>query len=63
MAFERGADELDLLVGQMLDSDELRNVLTPKPTYTEDERDWFYKVMAYLAAWLARSAAQPKTAI
>ena len=37
----------------LLDSDELRNVLTPKPTYTEDERDWFYGVIAYLAAWLA----------
>lgn len=39
----------------LLDSDELRHVLTPKPTYAEDERDWFYGVIAYLASWLARA--------
>ena len=38
----------------VLDSDELRAVLTPKPTYSAAERDWFYGVMSYLAAWLAR---------
>lgn len=39
----------------VLDSDELRRILTPAPTYSEEERDWFYAVVADLAAWLARS--------
>jgi adenylylsulfate kinase len=38
-----------------LDSDALRPVLTPRPAYTEEERDWFYQVLAFLAAWLAGS--------
>lgn len=37
----------------ILDSDDLRTVLTPNPAYTEGERDWFYNVIAYLAAFLA----------
>lgn len=37
----------------VLDSDELRAVLTPLPTYTEAERRWVYHVIVYLAAWLA----------
>lgn len=36
----------------LLDSDELRRVLTPDPTYSETERDWFYEVVAYLASVL-----------
>ena len=36
---------------QVLESDELRRVLTPEPTYTERERDWFYNVMAWIG-WL-----------
>jgi len=36
---------------QVLESDELRRVLTPRPTYTEEERDWFYGVMAWIG-WL-----------
>jgi adenylylsulfate kinase len=39
----------------LLDSDELRKLLTPQPTYSASERDWFYSVVAGLAAWLARS--------
>ncbi len=39
----------------ILDSDDLRAVLTPNPAYTEEERDWFYKVIAYLAAFLAKN--------
>lgn len=38
----------------VLDSDELRAVLTPDPAYSATERDWFYGVVTYLAAWLAR---------
>ena len=43
------------LVVQMLDSDELRRVLTPGPTYSAAERDWFYSVLTYLAALLAEN--------
>jgi adenylylsulfate kinase len=38
----------------ILDSDELRRILTPQPTYSVAERDWFYGVLAQLAAWLTR---------
>jgi adenylylsulfate kinase len=37
------------------DSDELRKVLTPNPRYTDEERDWFYSVMVYLAEHLTES--------
>jgi adenylylsulfate kinase len=37
---------------QVLDSDELRQWLTPDPTYAPEERDWFYSVVTYLAALL-----------
>lgn len=39
----------------VLDSDELRQRLTPNPTYSPEERDWFYGVVAYLAGLLARN--------
>jgi adenylylsulfate kinase len=39
----------------ILDSDELRHILTPKPTYIDEERDWFYGVLAQLAVWLTRN--------
>lgn len=42
---ERGVDV------QVLDSDALRDVLTPDPTYSAAERDWFYRVVAFIA-WL-----------
>ncbi len=38
---------------QMLDSDELRRRLTPNPSYSPQERDWFYGVIALLAELLA----------
>jgi adenylylsulfate kinase len=37
---------------QILDSDELRRRLTPKPTYSQEERDWFYDIIAFLAELL-----------
>lgn len=37
---------------QLLDSDELRRILTPRPRYTNEERDWFYAVLVWLAALL-----------
>lgn len=39
----------------LLDSDELRKILTPQPTYSDQERDWFYGALADLAAWLVRN--------
>ncbi len=41
----------------LLDSDELRGILTPNPTYSEEERDWFYGALAGLAALLYRNGA------
>jgi adenylylsulfate kinase len=36
----------------VLESDTLRQVLTPHPTYSEEERDTFYGAMAYIGALL-----------
>jgi adenylylsulfate kinase len=38
---------------QILDSDELRRRLTPTPTYSAEERDWFYDIITFLAELLA----------
>ena len=43
------------LIVVVLDSDELRSVLTPKPRYSEEERRWFYSVIAWLANHLSKS--------
>ncbi len=40
---------------QVLDSDKLRQVLTPEPTYDADERDWFYEVLAFLGQLLVQN--------
>lgn len=40
---------------QLLDSDALRAVLTPNPTYQRAERDWFYGVIVYLAQLLTQN--------
>jgi adenylylsulfate kinase len=37
---------------QILDSDELRKILTPNPTYLPEERDWFYRAITFLAGIL-----------
>jgi adenylylsulfate kinase len=37
---------------QRLESDELRKVLTPDPTYSMEEREWFYSVLVYLGKML-----------
>lgn len=39
----------------IVDSDELRLVLTPQPGYTENERDWFYRTLVKLVGWLTDS--------
>jgi adenylylsulfate kinase len=38
----------------LIDSDHFRDILTPDPTYSAAERDWFYAVLGQLAAWLAK---------
>lgn len=38
---------------QILDSDQLRDLLTPDPTYSREERNWFYGVVVYLAELLS----------
>jgi adenylylsulfate kinase len=40
---------------QVLDSDHLRRVLTPDPTYSWEERDWFYRVMAFIGQLLVQN--------
>jgi len=40
---------------QILDSDELRQVLTPEPTYSQPEREWFYRVMVFIGALLVQN--------
>jgi adenylylsulfate kinase len=40
---------------QLLDSDELRRRLTPKPTYSPEERDWFYDMLTFLAELLTEN--------
>jgi adenylylsulfate kinase len=37
---------------QVLDSDDLRRRLTPRPTYSPEERDWFYDIITFLAELL-----------
>ena len=39
----------------ILDSDELRTILTPRPVYSEEERNRFYEMLALLAAWLVNN--------
>ncbi|OGW54814.1 MAG: hypothetical protein A2Z46_04110 [Nitrospirae bacterium RBG_19FT_COMBO_55_12] len=39
----------------VLESDEMRKILTPEPTYSPEERDWFYRTLALLGALLTRS--------
>lgn len=40
---------------QILESDEVRRVLTPRPTYTEEERETFYSALAYIGGLLAEN--------
>lgn len=44
-------EALDLTV-EVLESDEVRHILTPDPTYSEMERDLFYRALAFLGARL-----------
>jgi len=40
---------------QILESDEMRKVFTPKPTYSEEERESFYNSMAYVGKLLVQN--------
>ncbi len=40
-----------------LDSDDLRDVITPNPTYTDAERDQFYRAVAHIARRAAEGGA------
>jgi len=40
---------------QILESDELRRILTPNPKYTEEERDNFYRAITYIGWLLVRN--------
>lgn len=40
---------------QILESDALRKVLTPQPTYSEQERDQFYAALTYIGVLLIKN--------
>jgi adenylylsulfate kinase len=40
------------LTVEVLESDEVRRILTPDPTYSEAERDLFYRALAFMGARL-----------
>ncbi len=42
---------------EILSSDALRQILTPKPSYSEKERDIVYTTLAYIAELLSRNGA------
>lgn len=39
---------------EVLDADALRQILTPRAVYDEEERKWFYGILVYLAGLLTR---------
>ena len=43
------------LAVQVLDSDEIRLVLKPEPTYDPQERAWFYNSLVYIGKLLAQN--------
>jgi len=53
-ALARRLEELSVRV-QILETDELRKVLTPNPRYTEEERDFFYNAMVYIGTLLVKN--------
>jgi adenylylsulfate kinase len=40
---------------QVLDSDKVRKILTPEPTYSAGEREWFYETLAYIGKLLVQN--------
>jgi adenylylsulfate kinase len=53
-AIDRLLSRLDLPL-VVIDSDHLRELLIPNPTYSSEERDHFYTTIARMAIWLAKS--------
>jgi adenylylsulfate kinase len=53
-ALAQWLDDQNMTV-QILDSDELRRRLTPHPTYSDDEREWFYEMIGWLAELLTQN--------
>ena len=51
-AIMRRLDEWYNMKVVSLESDSLRKILTPEPTYSRKERDWFYSVMTYMGQML-----------
>ena len=39
----------------VLESDAMRKILTPEPTYSEEERDRFYRTLAFIGELITRS--------
>jgi adenylylsulfate kinase len=46
----------------VVDSDEVREAITPEPRYTAEERALFYRALAYMAARLAQEGIIPVVA-
>lgn len=38
-----------------LESDSLRKILTPEPTYSREERDWFYRILTFIGCLLTKN--------
>jgi len=53
-ALKRGLEKRDVDI-QILESDEVRRVLTPRPSYTEEERDTFYGALVYIGELLVNN--------
>ena len=51
----RRLEELYELKVQHLESDALRKVLTPEPSYSVSEREWFYDVMVFIGEMLTKN--------
>jgi adenylylsulfate kinase len=53
-ALVKKLNDLEVKV-EVLESDNVREVLTPKPTYSSEERDRFYKSLVYIGELLTRN--------
>ena len=54
-AIIRRLEELYETKVQHLESDALRKILTPEPSYSVTEREWFYKVMVFIGEMLTKN--------
>ncbi len=51
----RRLDEFYDMKIQHLETDTLRKILTPEPSYSFSERDWFYNVMVFMGDMLTKN--------